>query len=66
MFIFVLFHYSSERKHVCDKCDRAFPTASKLRRHSSKHHGYSCSMCSELASVNTENSALNAIKPPSF
>ncbi|KAH8850298.1 Zinc finger protein 613 [Schistosoma japonicum] len=39
-----------ERKHVCDKCDRAFPTASKLRRHSSKHHGYSCSMCSELAS----------------
>nr|CAX69709.1 Zinc finger protein 782 [Schistosoma japonicum] len=55
-----------ERKHVCDKCDRAFPTASKLRRHSSKHHGYSCSMCSELASVNTENSALNAIKPPHF
>lgn len=44
-----------ERKHVCDKCDRAFPTASKLRRHSLKHHGYVCKLCSEQISENPKN-----------
>ncbi|KAA3678444.1 uncharacterized protein DEA37_0010336 [Paragonimus westermani] len=34
-----------ERKHVCDQCSRAFPTKSKLVRHSTKHHGFTCPHC---------------------
>ncbi|CAH8465061.1 unnamed protein product [Schistosoma turkestanicum] len=55
-----------ERKHICDKCDRAFPTASKLQRHSSKHHGYTCNLCFEQTSVNTENQESVTPKPVHF
>ncbi|CAH8463902.1 unnamed protein product [Heterobilharzia americana] len=48
-----------ERKHVCDKCDRAFPTISKLKRHSLKHHGYICDLCHEQTPFDHQNTGSN-------
>lgn len=45
----------SERKHVCDKCDRSFPTLSKLQRHSSRHHGYACTLCHPMQNDGASN-----------
>ncbi|CAH8827096.1 unnamed protein product [Trichobilharzia szidati] len=55
-----------ERKHVCEKCDRAFPTASKLERHSSKHHGYTCHLCVEQMSADIDSADTNPSKDIHF
>lgn len=39
-----------ERRHACSQCSKAFPTKSKLTRHSAKHHGFICSKCVSTSS----------------
>ncbi|CAH8447113.1 unnamed protein product [Dicrocoelium dendriticum] len=47
-----------ERRHVCEQCPKAFPTKSKLARHSAKHHGFTCSKCVSASTVTSDAASI--------